>query len=168
MDKELFRKTEKSLYEYFKDKKRLESKREEIKKVEEFINIIDKKIKNYDFHIDPYQGGSGNEERVQTSSSTSSYVENELIKAIDNLEREKVQWERERRKLESEERDLIYKTFKLENNIGLLNDECKKLIELKYKDGLDNDIVAYKMNMARSTFFEFRKDLIENIANYRW
>lgn len=168
MDKELFRKTEKSLYEYFKDKKRLESKREEIKQVKQFLEDIDRKIKKCDVSIDPYKGGAGEGERVQTTTSTSSYVENELIKAIDELEKEKMNWEREKRKLEGEERDLIYRTFKLENNIELLNDECKKLIKLKYDKELSNDVVADKMSMARSTFFDFRRELVENIANYRW
>lgn len=168
MDKEIFRKTERSLYQYFKDKKRLGSKREEINKVQEFIDIIGTKIKKCDVSIDPYQSGNGISEMVKTSPSGSGYAEQELIKAIGDLEREYLQWEREKRKLESEERDLIYITFKLENNINLLNEECKKFLELKYKDELQNDVVADKMNMARSTFFNFRSKLVEDIANYRW
>lgn len=109
MDKELFRKTEGMLYGYYKDKNRLESVRREIETVGNLINTITRNIKTCNVSIDPYQGGAGGGEKVQTSSSNSSYVEKAIIKAIDDMEKEKAQRTKKLYKLKCEERNLIYR-----------------------------------------------------------
>lgn len=172
MDKELFRKTEGMLYGYYKDKNLLNALRKEIETVTSLIKSIEKNIKTCNVSIDPYQGGTGEGERVQTSSSNSSYVEKAIIKAIDDMEKEKAQRTKKLYKLLCEERNLIYKIEKVESNIGMLNDECKKFLELKYNTIPNKKIgmrdIAYEMNMSKNKAYELREELIKNIAEYRW
>lgn len=172
MDRELFRKTEGMLYGYYRDKNLLESVRKEIEMVRELIKIIENNIKTCNVSIDPYQGGAGEGERVQTSSSNSSYVEKEIIKAIDDMEKEKAQRTKKLFKLLCDERNLIYKIQKVERNIGMLNDEYKKFLELKYNrlpgERMGMREIAFEMNMCKSKAYELREKLIENIAKYNW
>lgn len=172
MDKELFRKTEGMLYGYYRDKNRLDSVRKEINTVSNLINTIERNIRTCNVRIDPYQAGAGEGERVQTSSSNSSYVEKAIIKAIDDMEKEKAQRTKKLYKLQCEERNLIYKIEKVEGNIGMLKDEYKKFLELKYnrlpgeKIGMRD--IALELNMSKNKAYELREDLIKNIAEYRW
>ena len=172
MDKELFRKTEGMLYGYYRDKNRLESVRKEIATVGNLINTIERNIRTCNISIDPYQRGAGEGERVQTSSSNSSYVEKAIIKAIDDMEKEKAQRTKKMYKLKCEERNLIYKIEKVEGNIGMLKDEYKKFLELKYnilpgeKRGMRD--IALELNMSKNKAYDLREDLIRNIAEYRW
>ena len=172
MDKELFRKTEGMLYGYYRDKNRLESVKKEITTVSNLINTIERNIRTCNISIDPYQRGTGEGERVQTSSSNSSYVEKAIIKAIDDMEKEKAQRTKKLYKLKCEERNLIYKIEKVEGNIGMLKDEYKKFLELKYnilpgeKRGMRD--IALELNMSKNKAYDLREDLIKNIAEYRW
>ena len=172
MDKELFRKTEGILYGYYKDKNKLESVRKEIDTVNTLINTIENNIRSCNVKIDPYQGGMGVEEKVQTSCSNSSYVEKAIEKAIDDMEKERGQRVRKLYKLKCEERNLIYKIKKVESNIGMLNEEYKKFLELKYnvvpgiKRGMRD--IALEMNMSKNKAYDLREELVRNIAEYRW
>jgi len=168
LDKQLFKKTEGALYGYFKDKDKLKAVRKDIKTAENLIELLKDKIKNCNVSIDPYQPGAGEGERVQSSPSTSSYVEKEIIKAIDDMERELAKRIRSKYKLEAEERNLLYKISKLENNIEMLNDECKKFLNLKYKDKLGMREIALEMNMSKNKVYDFRERLVEDIAQFRW
>lgn len=172
MDKELFRKTEGMLYGYYKDKNRLESVRREIETVGNLINTIARNIKTCNVSIDPYQGGAGDGERVQTSSSNSSYVEKAIIKAIDDMEKEKAQRTKKLYKLKCEERNLIYRIEKVEGNIGMLKDEYKKFLELKYNTAPGEKMgmreIALELNMSKNKAYDLREELVRNIAEYRW
>lgn len=172
MDKELFRKTEGMLYGYYKDKNRLESVRREIETVGNLINTIARNIKTCNVSIDPYQGGVGGGERVQTSSSNSSYVEKAIIKAIDDMEKEKAQRTKKLYKLKCEERNLIYRIEKVEGNIGMLKGEYKKFLELKYNKVPGEKIgmrdIALELNMSKNKVYDLREELVKNIAEYRW
>ena len=172
MDKELFRKTEGMLYGYYKDKNRLESVRREIETVGNLINTIARNIKTCNVSIDPYQGGTGGGERVQTSSSNSSYVEKAIIKAIDDMEKEKAQRTKKLYKLKCEERNLIYRIEKVEGNIGMLKGEYKKFLELKYNKVPGEKIgmrdIALELNMSKNKVYDLREELVKNIAEYRW
>ncbi|WP_300383894.1 transcriptional regulator [Clostridium sp.] len=145
MDKELFRKTEGSLYGYYKDKDRLDYVRKEIEIANNSIKDLEERIRTCNVSIDPYQGGGDGGDRVQTSSSCSSYVEKELIKAIDNIEKRKGERVARVNELEDEEDDLKYRIGKMEANIGELKEEYKRFIEFKYKDKLQVEIIASEM-----------------------
>lgn len=154
MDKELFRRTEGMLYGYYKDKNRLDLVRKEISTVSNLINTIERNIRTCNVSIDPYQGAAGKWEKVQTSSSNSSYVEKAIIKAIDDMERERAQRTKKLYKLQCEKRNLIYKIEKVEGDIGMLKDKYKKFLDLKYNrvpgEKIGMGEIALEMNMSKN------------------
>lgn len=166
LDKELFRKTEGKLYGYYKSKRKIESLRSRIAWLEEKIKEIENDIKITNVTIDYYQNGIGINERVQTSSKGISYVESEIVKAIDRLEREHCEKTKQLLRVKAKLREIEGYTSHMEYNINMLNDEDKRFIELKYGDEANILKIARVMNMAQATTYRKREELIENIAQF--
>ena len=156
MDKELFMKIEENLYGYFKDKNKITSVRKEIVTVSNLINTLERNIQTCYGSI-----------RTNIIAVGTTYVEREIEKAIDDMEKERAQRVRKLYKLQCEERNLIYKIEKIESNISMLNEECKSFIELKYNKGLGVREVALELNMSKNTAYGKRDELINSIAESR-
>jgi len=157
VDKELFMKIEENLYGYFKDKNKIISLRKEIATVINLINTLERNIQTCNGSIEPNIIAIG-----------TTYVERELEKAIDDMEKERAQRVRKLYKLQCEERNLIYKIEKMENNISMLNEECKSFIELRYSKGLGVREVALELNMSKNTAYGKRDELVKSIAESRY
>ena len=168
MDKELFRKTEGALYGYYKDLRRIEAVRKEISILNKIIDDLDSNIRSCNVKIDPSQNGAGICEKVQTSPDGTSYAEKEIIKGIDRMEKETAQRINKLFKLECEERNLSYKIQKMNINIDMLSDECKKFLDLKYNKQLGMRALALEMNMSKNTAYSLRESIVNNIAMFRW
>lgn len=156
MDKELFMKIEENLYGYFKDKNKIISLRKEITTVSNLINTVERNLQTCYGSIDPNIIAIG-----------TTYVEREIEKAIDDMEKERAQRIRKLYKLQYEERNLIYKIEKIESNISMLNQECKNFIELRYNKRLGVRDVALELNMSKNTAYGKRDELINSIAESR-
>lgn len=168
MEDELFKKTESSLYRYFKYKKDIINSKRRIEFLEGKVKEIDSDIKNvHNFiNIDPYQNGAGISERVQTSSTGTSYVESEMIKEVTKLEREQCNMVKNILKLQSKKREKEKFVQRLDTNIEMLNEEEKQFVELKYGDGKGVPEIADRLNMARATAYRKRVELVENISQF--
>ena len=156
MDKELFMKIEENLYGYFKDKNKITSVRKEITIVSNLINTLERNIQTCYGSIE-----------LNIIAIGTTYVEREIEKAVDDMEKERAQRVRKLYKLQCEERNLIYKIEKIESNISMLNEECKSFIELKYNKGLGVREIALKLNMSKNTAYGKRNELINSIAESR-
>ena len=171
MDKEAYRKTEKMLYVYFEeDIRRITSIRSDIELTKNNIKVIDDKIRTCDFTIDYNQPAITISERVQTSPSGTSYVEREITKRIEGLEKEKAHNIRRLSKLEQKERDLNYKINKLTRNINGLSSESRSFINLKYNPNnqykriLSVREIAEIMHIGKDTAYTLKDKIVENIA----
>ena len=156
MDKELFMKIEENLYGYFKDKNKITSVRKEITIVSNLINTLERNIQTCYGSIE-----------LNIIAIGTTYVEREIEKAIDDMEKERAQRVRKLYKLQCEERNLIYKIEKIEINISMLNEESKNFIELRYNKGLGVRAVALELNMSKNTAYGKRAELINSIAESR-
>lgn len=166
MDKELFRKTEGKLYRYYESKKHLFGLNEKISRLEYHKDVIEYDIRHTNIRIDPYQNGAGINERVQTSSSGTSYAEQEIIREIERLERERVKIVKQILKTKAKKRELENYISNMDFNINMLNEESKRFLELKYSDKAKIIAIAQKMNMAVATVYRIREEIVENIANF--
>lgn len=168
MDKELFRKTESRLYRYFRYKKEIVNSKRRIEFLQNKINEIDYSIKNVHkyINVDPYQNGAGISERVQTSSTGTSYVEAEMIKEVSKLEREQCAMFKNVLKLEVKIREKESYIRNMDTNIEMLNEEDKRFIELKYGDEKEVPYIAMQLNIAQATAYRRREELIKNIADF--
>lgn len=166
MDKELFRKTEGNIYRYYRFKRDIQSINNSIEYLENRIKIIEEDIKNTNVTIDYYQSGIGINEKVQLSSTGTSYAEAEIIKEVERLEREHLnktkQLMRAKAKLRDKEEFICYMKF----NIEMLNEEDKRFIELKYGDDYNIPTVARKLNLSVATAYRKREELVENISKF--
>lgn len=168
MDKELFRKTEGKLYRYFQSKKKIYSLNNEIANMEHRKEIIEYDIKHINVTIDYYQNGTGIQERVQTSPTGSSYAEMEMCREIEKLEREHIIVTKKILKNKAKIRELESFIEHMNENIGQLQEEDKRFIELKYGDKKNLLYISIKLNMSKTTAYRKREELVENIAEYEY
>lgn len=170
MDKEIFRKTEGMLYRYFKYKKDIKHIKRRIEVLEKQISDIDESIRNVHKYIsvDPYQNGAGISERVQTSSTGTSYVEGEMEKEVTKLEKEQCNMVKSVLKLQSKIREKESYVRNMEFNIEMLSEEDKRFVESKYGDVEEVAAIADKLNMARATAYRKREELVENISQFMY
>ncbi|WP_460292593.1 transcriptional regulator [Clostridium tertium] len=166
MDKELFRKTEGKLYRYYESKKHLFGLNEKITRLENHKETIEYDIRHTNIRIDPFQNGAGINERVQTSSNGTSYAEQEMIREIERLERERVKVVKQILKTKAKKRELENYISNMDFNINMLNEESKRFLELKYSDKAKVIAIAQKMNMAVATVYRIREEIVENVANF--
>ena len=166
MDKELFRKTEGKLYRYYRYKMDIKRINSNIEMLERKKAKIEEDIKNTNVNIDYYQNGIGLSERVQSSSTGTSYAENEMCKQIDKLEREHVQVVKRILKYKSRIRDIESFINNMGRYINLLNEEDKRFIELKYGDKKNILQISLRLNMAKATAYRKREDIINSIVDY--
>ncbi|AJA42577.1 putative transcriptional regulator (endogenous virus) [Clostridium phage phiCT453B] len=167
INKETFRKTEGRIYRYYKQLKEIDKFEYICRQLEEQKEKIRNDIKETNIFIEEESRSITYEERVQTSSTGSSYAENECIRQIEKLEKE---WKYVRRKLlrkKARIRELERQVTPLKYNINMLSEESKRFIEWKYAEGKSVDWIANKMyGGARSTAYRKREELVENIAQW--
>lgn len=166
MDKELFRKTEGKLYRYYESKKKIYSIKENIARLEREIKTIEYDIRHSNVTIDYYQNGIGIQERVQSSSTGTSYAENEMCKQIERLEKEHVEKTKKILKNRSKIRDMERYIDYMDRNIRMLQEEDKRFLELKYGDKKNILQISLRLNIAQATAYRKREELVEAVAEY--
>lgn len=166
MDKELFRKTEGKLYRYYESKKKIYSVKENIARLEREIKTIEYDIRHSNVTIDYYQNGIGIQERVQSSSTGTSYAEKEMCKQIERLEKEHVEKTKKILKNRSKIRDMERYIDYMDRNIRMLQEEDKRFLELKYGDKKNILQISLRLNIAQATAYRKREELVEAVAEY--
>jgi hypothetical protein len=166
MDKELFRKTEGKLYRYYESKKKIYSVKEDIARLEREIKTIEYDIRHSNVTIDYYQNGIGIQERVQSSSTGTSYAEKEMCKQIERLEKEHVEKTKKILKNRSKIRDMERYIDYMDRNIRMLQEEDKRFLELKYGDKKNILQISLRLNIAQATAYRKREELVEAVAEY--
>lgn len=166
MDKELFRKTEGMLYRYYESKKKIYGIKEDIARLEREVRTIEYDIRHSNVTIDYYQNGTGIQERVQSSSTGTSYAENEMCKQIERLEKEHVEKTKKILKNRSKIREMERYIDYMDRNIRMLQEEDKRFLELKYGDKKNILQISMRLNMAQATAYRKREELVEAVAEY--
>lgn len=166
MDKELFRKTEGKLYRYYRDKKEIKMLERKKEDLEDRIDRIEYDLRNTHIYVSSYPSRDGITEKVQTSCLGESYYEKELMNAIGKLEKEQLEKIKKILKINAKIRNLEEFIRHMDYNVGMLNEESKRFIELKYGDGENILTISRKLNIAQATAYRMREELVENICNY--
>lgn len=166
IDKNIFRKTEAELYRYFDYKKEIIKLQNKIKYQKDRISKIELDIKSVNVTIDYYQNGVGISERVQTSPSGSSFVEEQMCKEISKLEKEYLIINKKILKNNHRLRDVEGYINNMEINLSTLSEEDRRYIELKYGDKKSILAISQKLNIAQATAYRKREEIISNIAEF--
>lgn len=167
IDKDLFKKTEGRLYRHYRNLKEIEKLKSRVVLLWKQKEQIEQDIRTTNVKIDYYQSGMALGERVQTSSTGTSYAEREIISAIDKLEKELIQKKKKILKLHARIREKEEQIADMDYNIQMLNEEHKRLIEWKYGENKSLDWIATEMYAgARTTAYRKREEIVESIAQW--
>ncbi|WP_040328423.1 hypothetical protein [Clostridium ihumii] len=166
MDKAIFRKTEKRLYNYFNQDKKLKSINFKVNLLRDQVNQIEYRIKSTDINIPADIPAIDYSEKVQSSTECTSYVEKTMIKIIEDLIIERSRIVENINKLEKEIRNIMASNAIIEFNLKYMREEDLNFLKLKYKEGLKDWQVGQKLGMSQSTATRTRQNLVENVANW--
>lgn len=167
MDKELFDKTEESLYKYFKYKKKIYKLKGRESYLENRLIEIESDIKNANVTIDYYQNRTGISERVQTSSKGTSFAEEQICREIGKLEREHIITTKKLFRIRADIRYLNDYVSNMDLNLSTLNEEDRRFIELKYGDKKSILAISQSLNIAQATAYRKREEIIELVAEFK-
>lgn len=159
IDKEMFRKIEGRLYRHFKQLKLIEKLKHKVCILWRQKEQIESDIKNTNITIKTgLNMGIDYGERVQTSPSGSSYAEQEMLRAIGNLERELLSKKKKILKLHTRIREMEEQVQDMKFNLSMLNEESKRFIEWKYGECKSVEWIANKIfGGARTTAYRKRE-----------
>ena len=166
IEKALFRKTEKRLYNYFKKDKKINNLTYKIDLLINQCEDIDLKLKNNEFSIPAQSLSMQYGEKVQTSNDCTSYVERAAIRIAEDLLREKSRKKEEINKLEKEIRNIEAENIIIEKNLKDIKEEDLKFLKLKYKEELKDWQIAAKLCVSQSSITRNRQRLIESVSSW--
>ncbi|WP_297522958.1 hypothetical protein [uncultured Clostridium sp.] len=166
MKENIFRKTEKKLYNYFDKDKLINSYKNKIKYLDDYELELEEKIVNIDIEINADIKAISYEERVQSSGDGIGYAERLMIEMIDGLIYEKCRVKKEILELETRIRRLESNNKIIESNLFMLKNDFQKFITNKYRDKKSNREIATIMNMSESTITRMKKQTLKVINSW--
>lgn len=166
MEKQLFKATERKLYDYFQVEKKISCLNLKIKILERHLETIQRNISQTNITIPAESRSTNYEETVQTSKNTSSYAERTAIRIIEDMEDEMAYKLEEISIIEKIIRDIEADNAIIEYNLNFLSDDDRRFLELKYKDGNKDWQIGVTMGIDQSTATRIRRRLVSDIA--RW
>lgn len=163
INKEIFTKTENKLRQYYHDIEIINLRKSRI------INLKRKleKLKDIETHIEPYKNiGISYSEKVQTSSSCTSYAETEYIKQLEKLEKQYTDTQSEIVTLESEIAEIETIIFDMEELLKPVDDICKKILKYRYgSEKYTYDKISMMLQMPPTTLRDWQQNTIKDIGN---
>lgn len=168
MKDENFKLIEKKLYKFYEDQKSIKTIEREIDNLSGQYDEIEETLRGSRFNIEEQSSSPDFSERVQSSSDGTSYVEKQMIKRVETLEREQQLILDKKVEREAKLRLIKRECEGIKSNIGMLSEEYKIFIELKYDKKKSIDQIYPEINKSRSLTFELRGKIIEEIARWEY
>lgn len=165
LTEELFKKTERLLYNHYRAKKNINKLENEInaltrKKAMLMRSIKENKVTlNEDLKAICYDRPS-----IQSSSDGTSSAEQQWLKQIELMERETMHTSNKIIKNRARIIEIEFKISRMDNIITPYDEETKRFIELKYAEGASINKISYILHLAKSTAQRKRNEIIEIIA----
>lgn len=165
---EQFRKTEGRLYRYYYQLRQIDKLKHKVCVLWKQKEQIEQDIKETNVNIEPdlNMGIDYSSERVQTSPTGASIAEREIVKELEKLAKE---WQRTRNKIlktNARIREYEKQAADMEYVIGLLKEDSKHFVELKYGENKSLYDIADKLNIGKSTAGRRRKEIVEDVAKW--
>ncbi|AWZ49805.1 hypothetical protein C3495_05800 [Clostridiaceae bacterium 14S0207] len=165
IDKETFRKTEGRIYRYYENLKKIDMLEHRCMVLENTKEQLRNDIKNTNVSIETDMNmGIGYEERVQTSSTCTSYAEKEIARQVNKMIQEWKDIRKEILKIHSKIRELNKQDPDMKYAIGLLDTQYRLIADMKYKDQLSLEKIGLKLNMDKSTVSRTRERIVKDVS----
>ena len=166
MDKELFRKTEGKLYNYFNKEKKIATLNFRIDLLKKQVEKINDELKACNVNIEAESSSPSFDERVQSSPDGASYAEREVIRITDLKLKRKLAKEIEIEEIKEKIENIELDNSILEYNLQYINEEWYRLLELKYKFKKNEVQISLEMNISQSQVNKIKQKAIADIM--RW
>ena len=166
MSRDIFKKTEEKLYNYFNKEKKIATLNYRIEVLKKQIYKINQELRECDVNIKIESSSPGFQERVQSSPDGTSYAEREVIRITDLKLKRKLSKEIEIEEIKEEIENIELDNSILEYNLQYINEEWYKLLELKYKFKKNETQISLEMNISQSQVNKIKQKVISNIQ--RW
>lgn len=164
MDKELFEKTESQLNRYFSKDKIIKSLKDKLSLLDKQIKSIDEDLRTTNISIEPESKSPSFDERVQTSSDGMSYAEREVMRVTELKIKRKIEKQLEREEVLDQLDNIEIDCNEMEWKIKDFTGDLKRLLELKYKDGLGENAIAEKIHLSQSQVNRLKQQIIRKIT----
>ena len=163
---DIFRNTERKLYNYFNMENLLHSYINKITDLKNRIKRIDERLMHTDISIDVDIQAIAYNERVQTSSTGVGYAEQQLMLKTEILLNEKARLETEIVDLEIRRDRIKSDNIIIDENIITLRNELKTFLEYKYKNKKSNKQIALEMHMSEATITRTKRQALKVISSW--
>jgi len=164
--KNKYQKIEGKLYNYYRYKNEIGKLKATMKNMEKHIKDIEDRIKNVHNYISLDVGipSVGIGERIQTSSNCISYFERQLEQEVTKLQREKIDKIKRIYKIDRRIRDMESLICEMDYYLSLLDQEDKKIIELKYRYKRSLSYIAMELSFSNSTVIRKKDRVISKLC----
>ncbi|WP_252224600.1 MULTISPECIES: hypothetical protein [unclassified Clostridium] len=160
----LYKETEDKLYKYFNRDRIYKGLNSQLTVLNKQIDQLNNELKDCKYiNVDEESSSPSFDERVQTSSSCTSYVESQVIKLTDMKLRRKEKKELERENILSQLGDLESIVVEMEWKVGQLRDNYKKMLSMVYKDNMNEVQISFKLHLSQSQVNKRKNKILEHI-----
>lgn len=164
IDRNIYRKTEGTLYRHFKQKNVLDRMSNKLLFLERKVEQIKKDIHECNIEIkDNIRAINYDRVNVQVSG-VRSIVEDTLIESIEKLQSELSYTYKKKVKLKIKIRDYEKKTSDIDELLRNLTEKEMQIAELKYNDGFTNVKIAKMLFIGETTVRRKKNEIVEYMA----
>ena len=159
-----YQRVEGMLYSHYRRKKRLSSLKSRLIRTQLRIDRLRNDIKECNIELsDTLKAIDYSREYIYTGNTTSN-IEKELERAVDNILGKIEREIREKKKIKSRIRNLEKAIDDVEVLLEELTEEELQIIELRYSEKMSDREISDMVNMSRTTVQRKRTDLINQLA----
>ncbi|NAS18631.1 hypothetical protein GND98_012320 [Clostridium butyricum] len=162
--KTLYKETEDKLFKYFNRGRISTGLNSQLKTLNIQIERIEKELKEGSYiNIEEQSSSPSFDERVQTSSTGTSYAESQVMKLTDIKISRKDKLEIDREYIINQLDDLECIKSEMGWKVDQLSNNYKKMLDLIYKENMNEVQISFKLHLSQSQVNKRKNKILEQI-----
>lgn len=162
--KTLYKETEDKLFKYFNRDRISTGLNSQLKTLNIQIERIEKELKEGSYiNIEEQSSSPSFDERVQTSSTGTSYAESQVMKLTDIKISRKDKLEIDREYIINQLDDLECIKSEMGWKVDQLSNNYKKMLDLIYKENMNEVQISFKLHLSQSQVNKRKNKILEQI-----
>lgn len=160
----LYKETEDKLFKYFNRDRIATGLNSQLKTLNIQIERIEKELKEGSYiNIEEQSSSPSFDERVQTSSTGTSYAESQVMKLTDIKISRKDKLEIDREYIINQLDDLECIKSEMGWKVDQLSNNYKKMLDLIYKENMNEVQISFKLHLSQSQVNKRKNKILEQI-----
>lgn len=164
LHKQAAKKTENMLETHFRRLRRIERMKSRSQRLEKRCDLLESKIKECKYELDCSLRGMRYDGIKVMTSGVSNEIEDSLMRAASDIERELLRSRKKFIKLECDIDYAISQCEDIEQGLKILSDEQHLILELRYSEGLTHRRIGDRLGRDHSTICREKDKIIEVVA----